>query len=107
MSEKRLVRNIRGTLPKKKESVEALAEKATLFLNGLKGIVPERFSAWFEQAWSKKTALQKEVTIDAGHLAGIIQKEWDRKFPELGSHFTFWSGNAVEEEVAKVDFIIG
>jgi len=51
--------------------------------------------------------MKKEVMIDAGHLAGIIQKEWDKKMPQLGSHFTFWTGKANDEENAEVNFNIG
>jgi hypothetical protein len=45
--------------------------------------------------------------LDAGHLADIIQKEWDKKMPELGSHFAFWTGNTDDEANAQVNFNIG
>jgi len=45
--------------------------------------------------------------FDASYLAGVIGKEWDKKFPDLGSHFTFWSGDEEELDGVEVSFMIG
>jgi|SRR5690348_8259097 len=97
--ENNLIRNIQGVPPKKEETVELIADKIVNFLNGLHEIDPQLFNDWYEQAGSKKEALQKKVLINTEFIQGVVRKEWDKKFPELGSGFSFWSGKDDLEDV--------
>ncbi len=85
-------RNIRLNVPKKKEYPEEIAKNVLKFLNGLKIIDESEFSSWHEQGWSKKESLSKKVSFEEEYLLGIVNKCWDKIFPELGTHFSFWTG---------------
>lgn len=102
--ENKLIRNIQGVLPKKEETVELIADKIVNFLNGLHAIDSQLFNDWYETGWSKKEALQKKVLINTDFITEIVKKEWDKKFPELGSKFSFWSG---KDDLEDVDLSFG
>lgn len=101
------VENIRGLIPKKKETIDNLADKVLFFLESLKQIDEDLFSNWFEQGWSKKEALEKKVVFEKEFIQKVIEKSWDKKFPELGSYFTFWSGEDSNLYGAQLSFKIG
>lgn len=98
---------IRGVIPKKNEGIEDLTDKVVFFLNNLKKIDETLFSYWYEQGKSKKQALENEVMFNKESLSKIIKKEWDKKFPELGSSFIFWSGKVDDMDNCQVSFSIG
>lgn len=101
------VENIRGNLQKKEGSIIELTDKVLLFLESLKKIDESLFSSWYEQGWSKKEALEKKVVFEKEFIQKVIEKAWDKKFPELGSHFTFWSGKDSNLYGAQISFRIG
>jgi hypothetical protein len=87
-----MFRHIKYFIPKKNENVKEIAEKVLLFLEGLKSINNLEFSNWFQQGWSKKEALEKKILFEKDYLFQVIEKEWDKKFPELGASFILWTG---------------
>lgn len=52
--------------------------------------------SWFEQAQSKKDALQKKVLLSDKNVKNIIVKEWDND-ADLGCDFTLWSTQGAVE----------
>lgn len=102
-----MCRNIRLNVPKKKEQPEEIAKKVLKFLNGLKAIDEREFSDWYEQGWSKKEALSKKVLIEEEYLLNKVNKRWDRKFPELGTRFSFWTGKDDDLLNCLVSFNLG
>lgn len=105
--ETNFVENIRGFIPKKKETTADLSDKILFFLDSLKQIDEDLFSIWFEQGWSQKEALEKKVVFEKEFIQKVIEKAWDKKFPELGSHFTFWSGKESDLYGTQISFKIG
>jgi hypothetical protein len=87
-----MVRYIRYNIPKKKQTFEGIAEKVLFFLDGLKNINNTEFSNWFQQGWTKEEALDKKVIFNKDYLLNVVNEGWDKKNPELGTRFTFWSG---------------
>ena len=87
-----MFRIIRLNVPKQKEQPETIAQKVLAFLEGLKIIDEVEFSNWYEQGGSKKEALSKKVLFEPDFLLNKVNENWDKKFPELGTHFSFWSG---------------
>jgi len=101
------VENIRGILPKKEENIIELTDKVLLFIESLKKIDENLFFNWYEQGWSKKEALEKKVVFEKEFIQKVIEKAWDKKFPELGSNFTFWSGKDSNLYGAQISFRVG
>jgi hypothetical protein len=102
-----MCRNIRLNVPKKKESPEEIAKQILKFLNGLKSIDEAEFSEWYELGWSKKEAQSNKVPFEEEYLLGKINKRWDKQFPELGTHFSFWNGKDDDDANSLVSFILG
>ena len=92
---------------KKKIPQEKLAIKVLDTLLQLKEIDETLFSTWKKQGWSKKEAIKREVHFDYDYILAIIQKEWDKQFPELGCSFTLWSGNQKDIDNSQISFSIG
>ncbi|MDI9866328.1 hypothetical protein QM480_18455 [Flectobacillus sp. DC10W] len=86
------MRTIRFSVPKQEENPEIISEKVFSFLHGLRNINESIFSDWFQQGWSKKEALSKKVDIEKNYLLSVVNKNWDKKFPELGTKFSLWTG---------------
>ncbi|NCI50330.1 hypothetical protein GWC95_10385 [Sediminibacterium roseum] len=107
MSNENKVKSIRVFLKKGHTKPESLPVKVLEFLKSLRDIDAQLFSTWFEQGQSKKQALSKEVRFEERYIAELITKEWDDKFPELGSTFMLWSGKDSEVKNTKVSFRIG
>mgnify|MGYP000870876600 CR=1 FL=1 len=101
------VEGIRCIVPKYKESSESLSKKVlnTLFL--LREIDESLFTEWYEQGNSKKEALNLKLSLDIDSIEKIVLKEWDKKFPDLGSNFIFWSGKNNDLENTNISFRIG
>lgn len=100
------IKYIRFSFPKKEEKIENLSLKVSSTLDLLKIVNSNYFENWFEQASSRKTALQKKIDENINFIQAIISKEWDKKFIELGSNFSFWTGKS-EDENFQISFIIG
>ncbi len=103
----KIIENIRGVIPKKEETIESLTNKVLNTLIKLQEIDGIRFNKWYEQSWTKKNALKSEVKFEFIYLSNLINNEWDKKFQDLGSDFSFWSGNNNELDNSKINFRIG
>jgi hypothetical protein len=101
------VENVRGFISKKEESIIDLSNKVLHFLEALKNIDEDLFSNWYEQARSKKKALEKKVVFEKEFVQKVIEKAWDKKFPNLGSNLIFWSGNDDNAHGSQIYFRIG
>ena len=73
-------------------------------LIGLKKIDYTLFSNWYEQSTSRKKSMDKIVIVDYEYIKDIVLKNWDKKFPELGTYFKLWTGNIVDENNFKLSF---
>ena len=102
-----MCRDIRLNVSKKKEQPEEIAKKILLFLNGLKKLDETEFSVWYQQGWSKKEALSKKVLFEEEYILNTVNKNWDKKFPELGTHFSFWTGKDDDLKNSLVSFMLG
>lgn len=102
-----LVKNIQFVLSKETVSEEELAVRVLNTLSGLYKIDENLFTNWKEQSWSKKEAKTKNVEFTKDSILSIIQNEWDKKFPELGCNFSFWSGKDNDFENFVLSFSIG
>lgn len=98
---------IKAQFPKMDKPVSEWAAMVLNFLNRLKQIDSALFGTWFQQAYSKKKALNMPVEFDVGFIAKLVIKEWDKKLPALGSHFAFWTGKEDESKNAMISFGIG
>ena len=101
-----VVESIRVYLPKVAIDAKDLSIKVLHFLGSLKEIDKELFSEWYEQGKTKKEAQERKVIFDATYLENVINREWDKKFPELGSTFIFWTGRNNDSENVKLNFSI-
>jgi len=99
--------NIKGVIPKNKVTLDELSNKVLIFLKSLNQIDEKLFSDWYEQGWSKKEALKKKVSLEKEYIRKIIENEWDKKFPDLGSGFTFWTGKDDDMKNSRISFTIG
>lgn len=102
-----MCRNIRLNVPKKKETPEEIAKQILKFLNGLKSIDEVAFSEWFEQGGSKKEAQSNKVPFEEEYLLNNVNKNWDKKFPELGTRVSFWNGKDNDTCSSLVSFNLG
>ena len=102
-----MVRYIRYNISKQEEDSEKIVEKVLQFLNKLESINEIEFSNWFQQGWNKKESLEKKVFLEKDYLLNIINKSWDKKFPELGTRFTFWSGKDDDLFNSMIIFSLG
>jgi len=102
-----MLKKIRLDIPKMIEEPKEIATKVLRFLNGLKIIDELEFSNWYEQGWSKKEALSKKVILEEEYLISVINDNWDKKFPELGTLFSFWTGKDDNEVNSVVSFTLG
>lgn len=102
-----MVPYIRFTYPKKIENSLEISHKVFLFFTKLKEIEPKYFSDWCETANSKKSAMEKKVIFEKDFFLKIVEKKWDKKFPELGTSLSFWSGNINEESNFDITLLIG
>lgn len=101
------MRTIRFSVPKQPKSSEVISEEIFTFLMGLKNIDAEVFTEWFQQGRSKKEALSKKVCIDKTYIQEVVNKHWDNKFPELGTHFSFWTGKDDDLFNSLISFLLG
>lgn len=102
-----MFRNIRLKVPKVKETPEEIAKQILKFLNGLKSIDEVEFSEWYEQGWSKKEALSKNVLLTEDYLSNTIKENWDKQFPEMGTNFSFWNGKEDDIFGSLISFDLG
>jgi hypothetical protein len=91
----------------KKESVEVCTFKVLCFLEILKNYDNSLFATWYEKGNSKKEALMKKVEFTSVYIKNALEKKWDKKFDDLGSRVSFWSGNIDENSSSEISFKVG
>lgn len=101
------VEHIRIMIPKRDSSVQELARNVLETLVLLKKNNNTLFPDWYEQANSKKEALEKKVSLDEEYLVKLIESSWDKKFPRLGCSFTLWTGNNHDLQNSEISFSLG
>lgn len=101
------MRRVHFYIPKQQQSSDSISDKVSTFLQGLKSLNESLFSDWYQQGWSKKEAQSQKVELDKSHLLEIVNKSWDKKFPELGTKFTFWTGKDNDLLNSTVTFSLG
>ena len=65
------------------------------------------FGQWFEKGASRKKSLESEVVLNADYIGAIIEKKWDKKFNDLGSRISFWTGHLNESFASEISIRIG
>jgi hypothetical protein len=98
---------VKAYLKKCSTDIDSLSLKLIGFIEGLRKIDDNIFTTWYEQGKSKKDALKLMVKEDPNNIAEIIRKSWDKKFIELGSVFSFWTGRENEIDNTKLNFRLG
>ena len=104
---KKRIKFIQYTIPKTEMSAEDISDKILLLLQSLKTIDENLFSQWNEQAWSKKKSMEKKVVFSKEYLLKIVSKSWDKQFPDLGTHFVFWTGKIKDAENSDISISLG
>ena len=87
-----MIRCIRFDFPKGNDGSKDFAEKILQTIETLKTLNSELFEKWYEQAYSRKRALEKSVLFDINYIEHCVITNWDKKFPDLGFHFQWWNG---------------
>lgn len=101
------VEYIKISLLKNNESIDVLSQRVLSFIIFLREITPKLFVNLHEQSWSRKQALLLNVSLDIQSIKQIVEKEWDKKYPELGSNFSLWSGGNNDSENVMITFLVG
>jgi len=102
-----VIDSIRVYLPKTATGAKTLAIKILHFLSSLREIDNDLFPDWYEQGKTQKEAKERKVVFETTYLENVISGEWDKKFPELGSTFSFWTGKDNDIENSKLNFSVG
>lgn len=79
-------------LPKENDGSTILAEKVLLTMESLRTCNPEMYAQWYCSANSRKQSLETSFLFEIGFIEKTIMNNWDKKFPDLGSHFGWWNG---------------
>jgi hypothetical protein len=101
------IKTIRYVISKSTEGVDIITDKILYFLDSLRNIEEQWFSNWYEKGWSKKDALKKKAEFNKEYLKTVVEKNWDKKFPNLGTNISFWSGADKDEECFSIGFLLG
>lgn len=97
---------IQCVLEKNESSKELLATKILETLIFLRDLDFDYFGNWFELGYSRKKALEKKVDFSYDYLFNQVVKNWDKKFPDLGTSVWFWSGKA-DTQNTSISFRVG
>jgi len=98
---------IRVSIPKHPTSAPLIPKKILETLLVLKEIDSDLFSEWYETAYSKKRALKKKVLLNEAFILKLVDKGWDKKFPDLGCYFSLWTGRHNDLHNSSISFSLG
>lgn len=90
-----------------KTKIEECTDRVLKFLILLKDYNSHLFGTWFEKANTKKEALEKKVEFNPAYIKDALDKKWDRKFDDIGSRISFWTGNTDENGSSEISFKVG
>lgn len=89
------------------KSVAECAERIYDFMQRLKAHNPELFSTWYELAMSLKEALERKVDITQEYFYKKVEKNWNKKFTDLGTRVSLWTGHEEDGYSGEVSFSLG
>jgi len=98
---------IRISIPKHPTNAPLIAKKILETLLVLKEIDSDLFSEWYETAYSKKRALEKKVLLNEASILKLVEKDWNKKFPDLGCYFSLWTGKKNDLHNSSISFSLG
>ena len=107
MDDKELFKSVSAIWGDEHKSEAECAERIYDFMQLLKAHNPELFGQWYEQAMSLKDALERKVETTQEYFYKKVEKNWDKKFPDLGSRVALWTGNKKDGYSAEVSFSLG
>ena len=90
-----------------KALIENCTDRVLKFLILLKDHNNHLFGAWYEKANTKKEALENKVELNPAYIKDALHKKWDKKFDDIGSHISFWTGNTDEDNSSEISFKVG
>ncbi|MEO1485768.1 MAG: Imm52 family immunity protein [Bacteroidota bacterium] len=65
------------------------------------------FGVWYEQGMSLKEALDKKIDVSQEYFYRQVERNWDKKFPALGSRVALWTGQKEDGYSAVISFNLG
>lgn len=77
------------------------------FLSLLKEHNKDLFGDWYELGTSKKNAMLNKVHLTAENIRDKLDKNWDKKFDDLGTGVSFWTGHDDDDLSASISFKLG
>ncbi len=89
------------------KSVSECATRVLDFILLLQKQNPSLFGTWYETANSLENALKRKVVIDHEYFSKLVEKKWDKKFPQLGAGISLWNGNVTDGNASAITFSIG
>jgi hypothetical protein len=98
---------IRISIPKHPTNAPTIAKKILETLMVLKEIDSDLFSEWYETAYSKKRALKKKVVLSEAFILKLVEKDWNKKFSDLGCYFSLWTGKQNDLQNSSISFSLG
>jgi hypothetical protein len=101
-----MIRSIRFLLPKKNEGSVALAEKVLTTMELLRTLNSEMYKEWYCGGNSREQALKNNFSFNINFIEQTILNNWNKKFPDLGSHFGWWNGKEDDFSCA-ITFTLG
>jgi hypothetical protein len=88
-------------------SAEEGAKQIYQFLLLLKSHNEDLFANWYEGGYSKREAMEKKIDLTQEYIRKAVEKNWNRKFDDLGSRISYWTGHEDDDLSGSISFSVG